>query len=158
MNSELFRLLFPWLFILLAMITGTLLEKAHFRSIHRREEGFSGLPTLSTREVPENRSVIETALVMGDVVVSIDYFKRFLASLRTIFGGEVKSYGSLLDRGRREAILRMKMQCPQADLIINVRMETSSISLGRKKQMGSVEVLAYGTAIQFANESSCENK
>lgn len=154
MNAELFQLLLPWLLILLAMVTGTLLEKAHFKRIHRREGEFAGLPTLSTRQVPSDRTVTETSLVMGDVVVSIDYFKRFLASLRNIFGGEVKSYGSLVDRGRREAVLRMKEQCPNADLIVNLRIETSSVSQGGKNQLGSVEVLAYGTAIRFAAESS----
>ncbi len=158
MNAELFQVLLPWLLILVAMVTGTLLEKAHFKRIHRRESEFAGLPTLNTRQVPAGRAVAETSLVMGDVVVSIDYFKRFLASLRNIFGGEVKSYGSLVDRGRREAVLRMKEQCPNADLIVNLRIETSSVSQGGKKQLGSVEVLAYGTAIRFAAGSSLENR
>jgi uncharacterized protein YbjQ (UPF0145 family) len=152
MTGELFQLLLPWLLILLAMFTGTLLEKAHFKRIHRREAEFATLPTLNTRQVPEAGTILESALVTGGVVVSIDYFKRWLASLRNIFGGEVKSYGSLVDRGRREAVLRMKEQCPNADLIINVRIETSSISQGGNKQLGSVEVLAYGTAIRFEAE------
>ncbi|MEN8255130.1 MAG: heavy metal-binding domain-containing protein [Verrucomicrobiota bacterium] len=157
MTAELFQLLLPWLLILLAMLTGTLLEKAHFKRIHRREREFEGLPTLSTKQTPTDREVSSSALVMGDVVVSIDYFKRFLANLRNIFGGEVRSYGSLVDRGRREAVLRMKEQCPDADLIVNVRIETSSVSQGGKKQLGSVEVLAYGTAIRFATEPALEN-
>jgi uncharacterized protein YbjQ (UPF0145 family) len=150
--SEFIQILLPWLLILLAMITGTLLEKAHFKRIHQREATFFDLPTLNTKQVPKDRAVSKSSLVTGDVVVSIDYFKRFLASLRNIFGGEVKSYGSLLDRGRREAILRMKEKCPDADLIVNVRVETTSISKGGRKKMGSVEVLAYGTAIHFAAE------
>jgi len=154
MTAELFQLLLPWFIILLAMVTGTLLEKAHFKRIHQRESRFSGLPTLNTKQVPKAQAISESRLVMGDVVVSIDYFKRFLASLRNIFGGEVKSYGSLIDRGRREAILRMKEQCPDADLIINVRVETSSRSQGGDKRLGSVEVLAYGTAIRFSAEPS----
>ena len=47
-------------------------------------------------------------LVNGSTVVSNDYFKRLLAILRNIFGGRVKAYESLLDRARREAVLRMK--------------------------------------------------
>jgi uncharacterized protein YbjQ (UPF0145 family) len=46
--------------------------------------------------------------VSGSVVVSVDYFKRFLAGLRTLVGGRVTSYETLLDRARREAILRCK--------------------------------------------------
>ncbi len=157
MTAALIQLLLPWFLILLALLTGTALEKAHFKRIHLREARFANLPALNTKQIPEDSDIVESRLVLGDVVVSIDYFKRFLASLRNIFGGEVKSFGSLLDRGRREAILRMKEQCPDADLIINLRVETSSVSKGAKKQLGSVEVLAYGTAIRFATGSGVEN-
>jgi uncharacterized protein YbjQ (UPF0145 family) len=139
--------------IFLAVVTGTILEMRHFRSIKEREAALQQLPVLTTREYPEDRSILETRLVTGSVVVSVDYFKRFLAGLRNIFGGEVRSYCSLLDRGRREAILRMKEQWPEADMIVNLRVETSSISKGRSKgkhqSIGSTEVLTYGTAIKF---------
>jgi uncharacterized protein YbjQ (UPF0145 family) len=46
-------------------------------------------------------------------------------------------------------MLRLLESCPEADQIINLRLETSSIFKGRQKQVGSVEVLAYGTAIYF---------
>ncbi|MFT6733724.1 MAG: hypothetical protein ACJAS9_001914 [Polaribacter sp.] len=49
----------------------------------------------------------------------MDYFKRFLAGLRNIFGGRVVTYESLVDRARREAILRMKEKCPAAPSLIN---------------------------------------
>jgi len=50
----------------------------------------------------------------------------------------------------------MKEQCPDADLIVNLRVETSSVAQGQKKGLGSTEVLAYGTAIKFgqADEDS----
>lgn len=137
--------------VLLAMVVGMILEKSHFRRIIRREAEFSGLPVVNSKEYPSDKPVVETRMVSGAVVVSIDHFKRMLASLRNIFGGEVRSYCSLLDRGRREAILRMKEQFPEADIIINMRVETSSISQGPKNQLGSTEVLAYGTAIKYAS-------
>ncbi|NNK94067.1 MAG: heavy metal-binding domain-containing protein, partial [Desulfobacterales bacterium] len=77
----------------------------------------------------------------------IDYFKKIMATLSNIFGGQLTSYESLLDRARREAVLRLKESCPQADQIINLRIETSSITKGDNKQIGCVEVLAYGTAV-----------
>ena len=69
--------------------------------------------------------------------------------MRSIVGGRVSSYESLIDRARREAILRMKEQAAtlDANYVFNVKMETSSISKGRRNSIGSVEVLAYGTAI-----------
>ena len=84
------------------------------------------------------------------MVISVDYFKRFLMNFRRIFGGEIKSYSPLLDRGRREALLRMKESHPHADLYLNCRLETSAISNGKGKTTGCVEILAYCTAIKFA--------
>ena len=85
----------------------------------------------------------------GNVVVSVDYFKRFLAGLRALVGGRIRSYESLVDRARREAILRMKEQAMERGAIVvtAVRIETSSISKGQGQAIGSIEVLAYGTAI-----------
>lgn len=89
MSGELFQLLFPWMLILLAMVTGTLLEREHFKRIHRRETECAHLPVLNTKRLPEDADAAGCELVTGEVVVSIDYFKRFLASLRNIFGGEM---------------------------------------------------------------------
>jgi uncharacterized protein YbjQ (UPF0145 family) len=56
----------------------------------------------------------------------------------------------LLDRARREAILRMKDTARRrgAQMVFNVKIETVSISKGRRDAVGSVEVLAYGTALR----------
>lgn len=91
------------------------------------------------------------ALVSGSVVISVDYFKRFLAWLRNIFGGRVGAYEPLLDRARREALLRMREQTLDADFIICVRLETSSISKRsrKSKSVSCIEALAYGTAIRL---------
>ncbi|MEN8141767.1 MAG: heavy metal-binding domain-containing protein [Thermodesulfobacteriota bacterium] len=127
---------------------GSWAERNHYRSIVKREEETLFLPTTTAKHpmgvLPPVR---ESRLVSGSVVISVDYFKRVLAGLRTLFGGRVSSYETLVDRARREAVLRMKEQCLGASQLINVRIETSSISKGAKEQIGSVEVLAYGTAI-----------
>tara|TARA_B100001105_G_C22118560_1_gene326510 strand:+ start:295 stop:525 length:231 start_codon:yes stop_codon:yes gene_type:complete len=69
--------------------------------------------------------------------------------LRNIFGGRVGAYESLLDRARREAVLRMQDEACQlgAETIYNVKYETSRIGENAAKGLGSVEVLAYGTAL-----------
>lgn len=140
----------PLALVILAMITGSILEARHFRSIAEREQHYGSIAMLSGKDWPRDKPVVQAQMVQGATVVSVDYFKRLLASLRLIFGGELRSYASLLDRARRESILRMKAQCPEADLIINVRIETSSISKGQGKALGSTEVIAYGTALRFA--------
>ena len=142
----------PLVIICIAMITGSILERHHYRSIDKREKSHSRLPLLNRERYPTDRPVAEARLVSGSVVVSYDHFKRFLAGLRMIFGGEVTSYVSLLDRGRREAVLRMKEKCADADLVVNLRVETSSISKGHRKSLGAVEVFAYGTALWYAGD------
>ncbi len=132
----------------LGFIFGRLAEKRHYKSIVEREKKWLQLPTTSSKYVMgDNLTITNSQLVNGSMVVSVDYFKRILAKLRSFFGGNVQSYETLVDRARREAVLRLKESCPDADQIINLRLETSSITKGRRKQIGSVEVLAYGTAI-----------
>jgi uncharacterized protein YbjQ (UPF0145 family) len=97
--------------------------------------------------------VDDAALVTGIAVVSIDYFKYVAASLRNFFGGRVTSYESLLDRARREALLRMKdaARARGATVIVNARLEISSVSGFDTGARGarSAEVLAYGTALRM---------
>jgi len=133
-------------------LTGTLIESSHYESIKSREAKFLKLPAVTSKNLLNKDAHIEkSGLVCGNIVVSLDYFKRILAGLRNIFGGEVGSYETLVDRARREAILRMKETCPSADIILNLRLETSIIgqSAEQRQNIGSIEILAYGTAITY---------
>lgn len=127
---------------------GQYAEKRHYRSIIERETRLNALPAIAARFPPPD-TLFDQALVIGSVVISVDYFKRFLAALRNLFGGRVTSYESLLDRARREAMLRMKAQAESlgATMVFNIKYETASISKGTGNTIGSIEVLAYGTAL-----------
>lgn len=140
-----------WLvLVLLGFIFGKRAERKHYQSIIAREKQCLQLPTTSSKHpIGATLPIHRSELVTGSVVVSVDYFKRMLAGLRAIVGGPVQSYETLLDRARREAVLRLKESCPDADQVINLRLETASISEGAKNTIGSVEVLAYGTAIYY---------
>ena len=135
--------------IAIGYIVGTIAEKMHYRSILEREKQFLDLPAVTMKTVDYSDEKVKSAeLVSGSAVISIDYFKRFLASLRNIFGGTVKSYESLIDRARREALLRMKEMAKDATVIVNVRIETSTIGRKANKQgVGCLEAIAYGTAV-----------
>lgn len=135
--------------ILVGYTAGKWAESRHYTSIRERELKFLQRPAITAKTLPGNQSVDQANMAIGAVVVSVDYFKRFLAGLRMIFGGEVSSYASLIDRGKREAILRMKESCPNADLYLNFRLETAAISQGRRNKIGSIEFVAYSTAITF---------
>ena len=140
----------PLALIALGYFAGRYAERKHYASIHQREAQFLQLPAVPTRQWDTSRAVADARLVSGSVVISSDYFKRLLAGLRNIVGGRMRSYESLLDRARREAILRMKEQIPDADIIVNLRVETSTIGGARKQgSVSAVELVAYGTAIKY---------
>jgi len=146
-------------FFLLALVLGYSFgkraERKHLRSIIERENTMNKLPAIASR-YPPNEPAYQQQLVAGNVVVASDYFKSFVAGLIGIFGGRVTPFESLLDRGRREAILRMKNEASQinAELVFNVKLETTRIATGR---VGAIEVLAYGTALtpvqHFVNQN-----
>jgi len=141
--------------LLCGFVFGKIAEKRHYKSIINRERKYLTLPAVTGKNPLGKVPPIKKAhLVQGSVVISVDYFKRVLAGLRSFFGGTVRSYETLLDRARREALLRLKESCPGARQIINLRIETSSISKGGKNRIGSVEVLAYGTALYYDAVSS----
>ena len=144
------NIIIPILLLIVGYIAGSIAEKRHYGSIIRRERELQTLPAVTFRNMPDHDTA-NCMLVSGSAVISIDYFKRILAMLRNIFGGRVASYESLVDRARREALLRMKEEAKgmNADMVINVRIETSSIgqSANSGKQIGSVEAIAYGTAL-----------
>jgi uncharacterized protein YbjQ (UPF0145 family) len=138
------------LFILLALgyVFGSMNERKHYKSIKTREKKYQKI-FLSNANKRIDYAHLRGHLVSGNVVVSVDYFKRMVAGLRNIFGGQVSSYESLLDRGRREAMLRLQEQSQKMGAITvnNVRYETAAISQNARGGIGSIEVLAYGTAM-----------
>ncbi|WP_245573302.1 YbjQ family protein [Marinimicrobium agarilyticum] len=148
------QFLFPLLLAILLLVTGYIsgryLERKHYEHIIAEETRPGQVMVFPLRLPPPSLSPPETALVMGSVVISVDYFKRFIATLRMLVGGRLNSYESLLDRARREALLRMRAEAEAmgAKEVFNVKYETAVIS-GRsaQSQVGSVEVLAYGTAL-----------
>ena len=134
----------------LGYFIGGMNERRHFKSIRERESKFRPLKVIGSKRVPERYTEVESILVDGSVVISIDYFKKISAGLRNFFGGRVSAYETLVERARREAILRMKEHAAScgAQVIFNLRIETSSVSKGAQGQIGAVEVYAYGTALR----------
>ncbi|MDJ0708143.1 MAG: heavy metal-binding domain-containing protein [Leptolyngbyaceae cyanobacterium MO_188.B28] len=135
----------------LGYFVGLHLERRHFEDIKRREHKTLFVPIANFGAKQPLPTAQTAQLFMGSVVVSTDYFKSFTASLRNLVGGRIVVYESLLDRGRREALLRMKEQAIAAGAtqIVNVRLETSNIgSQTANNGMVAIEVIAYGTGIR----------
>lgn len=123
-------------------------EKKHYTSIEERELKVQKLPVLAG-DFKIKQTDVEVQLMMGNVVIASDYFKTFVSGLRSLIGGRMKNYENMIDRGRRESLLRLKEQAQAwgADKVVNLRIETSNIN-GTGQGLPSMEVICYGTAVR----------
>ncbi len=137
--------------LVLGYLFGSLAERRHYKRIREREAKSTGLPVIASRYPPQDQRYHQH-LVAGSTVVASDYFKSFLAGLVNIFGGRVTPYESMLDRARREAVLRMKDKASElgAAYVFNIKFDTTRIATGR---LAAMEVLAYGTAMVPADKA-----
>jgi len=145
--------LIEWIifFILLGVgfFAGRHLENKHYASIRQREKELAPILAFGARFPPDMHTPQECRLVTGCVVISSDYFKKFVLGLRNFIGGRSRGYETLLDRGRREAALRMKEEAKRlgSRMIVNVKFESTSIS-GNRGGVPAFEIIAYGTAVK----------
>lgn len=98
----------------------------------------------NTEEVP-GRTIREFyGVVSGSTVRAKHVGRDFLAGLKNLVGGEIKSYTELLNEARREATERMVEEARGlgANAVVNVRYATSSVA------QGAAEIFAYGTAVR----------
>jgi uncharacterized protein YbjQ (UPF0145 family) len=146
----LIQFLIPVFMILLGLFVGKWIEKRHLRTLDVREADLEGVIVCNLRRFPANLKADNSFLVVGSVVIATDYFKVFAAGLRNLFGGEMRTYRSLMRRARREALVRMLQQAKErgAYSVWNVRFETATIQ--GKRKPGGVEVLAYATAVKVS--------
>lgn len=84
-------------------------------------------------------------MVEGSVVQSKHIGRDFMASFKTIVGGELKGYTEMMNEARAIATKRMVQdaEAAGADAVINVRYSSSAV------MPGAAEVIAYGTAVKF---------
>ncbi|MEL6384721.1 MAG: heavy metal-binding domain-containing protein [Cyanobacteria bacterium J06626_18] len=138
--------------ILLALgfFAGSYIEKKHFDDLRDREYRTRQLPVISIGAKTPIPEADRAKLFVGSVVISSDYFKTFVATFINLIGGRISTYETLLERGRREAILRMKEDAIKwkARQIVNVRLETSEMGGQSNGGLVALEIVAYGTGVQ----------
>ena len=93
--------------------------------------------------IPGRRVVEHLGLVQGSSVRAKHVGRDIMASLKNVFGGELKAYTELLQESREEAMQRLQQQAEAvgANAILNVRFSTSSVT------QGAAEIYVYGTAV-----------
>lgn len=148
--GDLLYLIIPAGVILLGLFVGRAREHAHFRSLDRREADCRSILVTNLKRLPPGVLAEDTFLCVGSVVVANDAWKSFVAGLKHIIGGRLRTIESLVERARREAVLRMIEHARHRGTthVLNVRFETSALTRGQRGRMAGIEVLAYGTGIR----------
>lgn len=140
--GEIVQLIFSILAVIAGLFFGRQAERKHYESIRLREAKYLHLAVRADGRFENSAS--DAKLVVGTVVIANDRFKALVGSIQSFFGGNMHSFESLIDRGRREAVLRLKAQAADwgATEVLHLRLESNSIDgLG-------VEILATGTAVK----------
>jgi uncharacterized protein YbjQ (UPF0145 family) len=105
---------------------------------------------ISTTPFVAGHTVTETkGQVFGLVVRSRGLGGNLLAGLRSIAGGEIHEYTSLLEDTRRQAIDRMVQNAALvgANAVLSMRFDSSEMA-------GTMsEIVAYGTAVVIAPDA-----
>ncbi len=123
-------------------------EGKHFRYLDEQEQRLAYIRVNNSRFAVSGYS---GQMISSNVVISHDYFKYAIANVQNILGGRLTSYESVVERARREAIVRLKLEAEKigATQIMGIRLSTTELGM----QGGMVEVFAYGTAIQQPAQS-----
>ena len=138
----------------LGIFVGTYVEKKHLSSLDKREAALQHIlvTDINNYEINVDESV-QPQMIIGEVVISTDYLKTFLTKLKKILGGELRSFETLVERARREALMRVKEEAHMQgfDAICNLRLETSSLGdpLQGKNAIVAVGMLASATAYKL---------
>lgn len=101
---------------------------------------------MTTIDCVPGREVAEVlGMATGSVVTSKNFGKDFMANMKTIVGGEIKSYTEMLEEARKIAVERLQ-ECAEgmgADAVLGVRFTSSAV------MSAAAEVTIYGTAVKL---------
>ena len=100
-------------------------------------------PIVTMGTIPGYKVVKVCGIATGSTVRTRDFTKDMASAFKTIIGGELTHYTSLMQESRKEALERMRENASKmnANAIICSRFVTSNIA------PTASEVMAYGTAV-----------
>ncbi|WP_087023113.1 YbjQ family protein [Thaumasiovibrio subtropicus] len=100
----------------------------------------------TTPDFPGETIASVIGVVSGNVVQSKHVGRDIMAGLKSIVGGEIRGYTEMINEARQIALSRMIEDAEKldADAIVNVKFSTSMV------QVGTSEILAYGTAVKLS--------
>ena len=106
----------------------------------------------TTPYIAGNRVVETKGQTFGLVVRSRGFSGNLIAGLRSIGGGEIKEYTSLLEDTRRQALDRLVKNATLmgANAVVSMRFDSSGLA-------GTMsEIVAYGTAVVIEPDSTAQ--
>ena len=140
--------------ILLGLFIGGWQERRHLRDLERREHETADMIVTQLKTFPHGaRGASPPTILFGEAVIATDYLKTFFAKLRNIFGGRVGSYQIMLERARREALMRIIEQARSQgyNAVCNVRLETADVGgSSSRRRAAMAAILASATAYHAA--------
>ena len=141
------------IFISLGFTFGRAAERRHFAQLRRREAACQNIVTTQVKHFMAPASEGKTPrLLVAETVVASDYLKTFLARFRNIFGGEVRSFQTLLERGRREVTVQLQEQAAAAgyNALCNVRLNTAHVGGSYANAAAMASIIGWATAYDMS--------
>ncbi|MGA1820059.1 MAG: YbjQ family protein [Thermoplasmatota archaeon] len=144
-----FLIIVPLVFFVVPMITGQMIERKHFRELEAREAEIRKKVLVHNRKTPVMKKPARMTIVAGEVCMGADRFKTWLAGFRQLVGGRMGSLSPVVERARREALLRALESAAEQGYteVGNLRYTTANLKWNAPKQKDLlISVMAYGTA------------
>lgn len=163
MTSLLALLICVLVFLALGYFGTLYFERRHLASLAAREATMRRhMIVTQLRSYPGYvPSDLPPRLIVVETVIAADYLKSFLAHLRKLVGGELRSFRVLMERARREATLRVLEKAYKTgyNAICNLRLESAdvagnAVSGGNRSRGAMVALLASATAYRAAPPTS----
>ena len=103
---------------------------------------------LTTTDQIAGKRIEHLGLVRGSTVQTRNVGRDITQQLKSLVGGELHAYTEMMNNARALATKRMVEQANEmgADAVVTVRYNSSSV------MQGSVEIIAYGTAVRLSND------
>ena len=143
MDGLLFKIGITLILFCIVLAFGRHIERKHLNELEQRERELAYI-RVDTNRFASSESTGQ--LVSSNVVLSHDYFKYIISMIQSLLGGRLTTYETVVDRARREAMIRLKLEAQKmgATQIMGLRLSTTEMGM----EGGMVEVFACGTAIK----------
>lgn len=137
------------MFLIVPAFTGRYFERKHLRELGEREKRLFGSMIIHNRRYPYSKGELQARMYSGEVVIAADRFKTWLARWRQLIGGKMGSLAPVVERARREALLRAAERAKSDGYteLGNIRYNTASLKWANPRARELlICVQVFGTA------------